>query len=278
MLFRSGGISATTISGGTFYGDGSNLTNIDNIYTVDGALLSNRIVDLSGNTLSLKRSSNINDSFLNGVDSSGNTLFEIRSVYHPIEPSLKSLYFGNNSGKVSISNYANTAFGSDALSSVTTGIRNTVFGARSLSALVNGSFNTSIGELAAPVFTGGTGSSGNDNIFIGNGAALKTLTGRYNVIIGTNSYQNNLSGDNNTIIGKGAGSISPTNSSGNVFIGTFAGRFESGSNLLYIDNSSTSTPLIYGDFANDLLRFNGKVGVNIQPSTYQFDEIGRAHV
>ncbi len=62
-LTVNGTLSATTISGGTFYGDGSNLTNIDNIYTVDGSLQSNRVVDLSGNTLSLKLGSNINDSF-----------------------------------------------------------------------------------------------------------------------------------------------------------------------------------------------------------------------
>jgi hypothetical protein len=40
-------ISATTISGGTLYGDGSNLTNVDNIYNIDGSLQSNRIVDLN---------------------------------------------------------------------------------------------------------------------------------------------------------------------------------------------------------------------------------------
>ena len=43
----------------------------------------------------------------------------------------------------------------------------------------------------------------------------------------------------------------------NVFLGVSAGLFETGSNKLYIDSSSTSSPLIYGDFDADLLRING---------------------
>jgi hypothetical protein len=284
-------LSATTISGGTFYGDGSNLTNIDNIYTVDGSLQSNRIIDLSGNTLSLKLGSNINDSFLNGIDSSGNTIFELRGTYSTVEtPISPSLYFGLNSGKNAIATYANTAFGSNALSTVTTGFRNTAIGDRALMSLINGKFNIAIGENVATSFTGGTGITGDDNIFIGNGVALDKTTGRYNVIIGTNSFQFNKTGDNNTIYGKSAGALNQsgsdnvyigyrsgrngTTSSGNVFIGTNSGRLETGSNLLYIDNTDTSTPLIWGDFTNDYLRFNAKVGVNVLNSTYQFDVNG----
>jgi len=50
-LFDS--ISGNTFSGGTYYGDGSNLTGIDssNIYTSDGSLTGNRTVNLTGNTL-----------------------------------------------------------------------------------------------------------------------------------------------------------------------------------------------------------------------------------
>jgi len=38
------------------------------------------------------------------------------------------------------------------------------------------------------------------------------------------------------------------------FIGYQSGFNESGSNKLYIDNSNTTTPLIYGDFSKDSLR------------------------
>ncbi len=269
-------ISATTISGGTLYGDGSNLTNIDNIYTVDGYLLSNRIVDLSGNTLSLRRTSNINDRFLNGLDESGNILFEIRSsITNPAELEFANLFIGKNAGRISTSNVrTNLVVGNTSMTGITSGVKNTVFGNNSLTKLIRGSFNSIIGDTVAINFTGATtGTFGDDNVFIGNGSALNQLTGRNNVYIGTNTRQNATSGDGNTIVGKNAGFNNITGSN-NVFIGLNAGRNETGSNLLYIENTTSSTPLIYGDFANDLLRFNGKVGVNVLPGTFQFDVNG----
>jgi hypothetical protein len=35
-------------------------------------------------------------------------------------------------------------------------------------------------------------------------------------------------------------------------LGILAGSQETGSNKLYIDNTNTTTPLIYGDFSSDL--------------------------
>lgn len=52
-IATTGTISATTFSGGSYYGDGSNLTNISNLYSVNGSLQSNRTVNLSGFTLNL---------------------------------------------------------------------------------------------------------------------------------------------------------------------------------------------------------------------------------
>ncbi|WP_425509582.1 hypothetical protein, partial [Xanthovirga aplysinae] len=60
--------------------------------------------------------------------------------------------------------------------------------------------------------------------------------------------------------------------SSNVFIGYAAGWFETGSNKLYIANDATSTPLIYGDFANKTLTFNGLAGMGIA------DPLARLHV
>lgn len=51
-------ISATTISGDTLYGDGSNLTNIPNIYNIDGSLTDERTVTLNGNSVTFKNESN----------------------------------------------------------------------------------------------------------------------------------------------------------------------------------------------------------------------------
>ncbi len=58
------------------------------------------------------------------------------------------------------------------------------------------------------------------------------------------------------MIGQSAGYLGTTGSN-NVMIGYQAGYSETGSNKLYIDNSNTTSPLIYGDFANDELTING---------------------
>ena len=49
--------------------------------------------------------------------------------------------------------------------------------------------------------------------------------------------------------------------SGNVFLGYEAGADETGSNKLYIDNSNTTTPLVYGDFSDNQLTINGSVNI-----------------
>ncbi len=46
-----------------------------------------------------------------------------------------------------------------------------------------------------------------------------------------------------------------------VFIGFEAGYNETGSNKLYIENSNSTTPLIYGEFDNDLVKVNGQLEV-----------------
>ncbi|MBL7670390.1 MAG: hypothetical protein JNM39_07875 [Bdellovibrionaceae bacterium] len=75
------------------------------------------------------------------------------------------------------------------------------------------------------------------NTFLGSGAGASVTTGSRNVYIGANAGYNNLIGEDN------------------VFIGHYAGENETGSNKLYIANTNTTDPLIYGDFAS------GKVGI-----------------
>ena len=45
--------------------------------------------------------------------------------------------------------------------------------------------------------------------------------------------------------------------SGNVFLGSNSGYFESGNNKLYIHNDNSGSPLVYGEFDNRLIRVNG---------------------
>lgn len=84
-------------------------------------------------------------------------------------------------------------------------------------------------------------------------------TSNSNTFIGAQTGFSIVSGQGNTFLGFNSGYLNT--GSGNVFLGRQAGYGETGSNLLYIDNSNTSTPLIWGDFANDQLRLNGRVGI-----------------
>lgn len=88
------------------------------------------------------------------------------------------------------------------------------------------------------------------------------------------SAGNNNNGWYNVNLGHGAGAFATANhtvaigqdagangtatwNNGSVFIGNQAGQNETGEAKLYIDNSNTDFPLIYGDFAADYIRFNG---------------------
>jgi len=68
-------------------------------------------------------------------------------------------------------------------------------------------------------------------------------SGNGNIGIGTYSGYNNTAG------------------SYNVFLGYGAGYNETGSNKLYIENSYTTTPLIYGEFDNNIHRVSGEFQV-----------------
>lgn len=120
---------------------------------------------------------------------------------------------------------------------------------------LSNNFNTFVGY-----FTGKAITTGNDNTAYGAGALESNTTGAYNTAIGRLAGLNNLTGSNNTLLGGAAGYNST--GSGNVFVGREAGFGQTGSNLLFIDNSNTSSPLIYGEFDNNLLRVNGTLNIN----------------
>lgn len=89
------------------------------------------------------------------------------------------------------------------------------------------------------------------NTMIGYKTGQNSAAGQGNVYIGSLTAQH-ATGSRNTYIGTGAGPVS--SGSGNVFIG-YNARL-SGDNKLAIDNSGTTTPLIYGDFASDQIGIN----------------------
>jgi hypothetical protein len=78
----------------------------------------------------------------------------------------------------------------------------------------------------------------------------ENTTGSFNVAVGSDTLRDNTAGSNN------------------IFIGRQAGYNETGSNKLYIENSNSATPLIYGDFLTD------RVGINKNNPTSALDVNG----
>ena len=79
-------------------------------------------------------------------------------------------------------------------------------------------------------------------------------------MVGDRAGYTNTTGTNNTILGSYAG-FRLVSGSGNVFLGRQAGYYETKSNKLYIDNTANRKPLIYGDFASNVVTINGKLGM-----------------
>lgn len=121
-------------------------------------------------------------------------------------------------------------------------------------ALTSGDYNIIAGYSA-----GGGISTGTGNIAIGYFAGDATTTGDSNVYVGFRGGDFSVNGnhDRNVVIGAGAGTGSG-GGDGNVFLGHMAGPTGSSpNNTLYIDNSQSNTPLIFGDFSNDYVLING---------------------
>lgn len=153
------------------------------------------------------------------------------------------------------------------------GFGNTALGSMALMTLTSGSYNTALGNHCGTNFT-----TGNDNIFIGQAGAYGIISGNYNVVIGDNTIEynaptnmnyntivgfgagRNSTGSNNTLLGEYAGRYAT--GSGNIFLGLQAGYNEAGSNKLYISNSSTPIPLVYGEFDNQRAVINGSLSIN----------------
>lgn len=195
-------------------------------------------------------------------------------------------FFGNTNFGLGIGSLANGAkftggynfaLGTNSLNSLTSGTANAGLGASTLRRLTSGSYNTAIGYFSGYSLTTGNSNTvigqsslvnattGYANSAIGVNTLYKLTTGYINVAIGSGSLYSLTTGFNNVGIGFNAGYYNQTGS-GNIFIGYFAGANETGSNKLYIANSNTTNPLIYGEFDNSYLKVNGEL--NITGDTY----------
>ena len=224
-----------------------------------------------------------------------------------------NVYIGNLAGR-NCSGSSNVMIGNEAGEQLVTGQMNVFIGDQvARAAGLDADENTIIGYQA------GTLTTGDFNVFVGRSAGLLN-SGNRNVCVGNNTLANGASGQsNNTCIGHTAGEASSVGSgntllgysagyslsgsdnlflgynaggnaegSKNVFIGYYVGWNAITSNKLYIDYENTTTPLIWGDFAVNTLRFNAVVGVGRAPSTsyglyvdggasYEMRVVGDAH-
>jgi len=111
----------------------------------------------------------------------------------------------------------NTAEGTNALFSLTTGIRNTADGSKALRSNATGSSNTADGAFALTSNTTGSANNatgvsalfsnttGQQNSAIGDATMLFNTTGSFNTADGVTSLQNNTTGNFNTALGNFAG-------------------------------------------------------------------------
>ena len=168
-----------------------------------------------------------------------------------------SVFVGNGAGEFDDGANYSTVLGVEAGRDHTSGFGNTLLGYQAGRKNVSGGYNTFIGLSA-----GDSDTTGLFNTFIG-AKSGQSLNGNKNLIIGFDAARLKTSGSENTIIGTEAG-LQNTGGSRNVFIGHRAGLFATGSDKLYIDNSGTTTPLIYGEFNTDVLTINGSLKISDQ--------------
>jgi len=125
------------------------------------------------------------------------------------------------------------------------------------------------------MYAGYGNTTGERNTCIGSYAGYLNTTGVRNLYLGSAAGYANTTGSANTYLGYYAGRYST--GSGNVFIGYRAGHDAlTGSNMLFIENSDTKNPLIFGRFDTDIVSIYGKLGIGKNPATYPIEVTGGA--
>ncbi len=184
----------------------------------------------------------------------------------PITADTKSIAIGLNVLEATqVSAASNIAIGFEAQKDVTVGGVNIAIGQQALWRNQSGSANTAIGMESLNLL-GSTGAAPEWNVGLGRFAGGNLQEGNHNIALGSNALIILQTGSYNT----GVGSRSGTGffkGNGNIFIGYEAGPEPSlgpqtFSNRLYINNTSSYTPLIYGEFDNEFIKINGELYVS----------------
>ena len=165
----------------------------------------------------------------------------------------RNVFIGTVSGKDNTSGNNNVGLGYFSLTNITGGTENVGIGSQAMEDLTTGIRNVAIGREAMANLV-----SSPNNVAMGYQAMRISTNGTENTMIGHEAGEFNDE-DRNVFLGYRAGYNS--GGSSNVFLGYRAGESEGDNNRLYIDNSSTSTPLIYGEFDNNFVQINGSQAV-----------------
>jgi len=200
-----------------------------------------------------------------------NTAIGYRSQALATSSGIRNTSVGADTLQTGDPTYDNVAIGYGALNqyggSYTTGV-----GSYALySSDFNASYNTGLGYSAL------SASKGTANTGIGSQSLKNIIAGTNSTAVGANALYTVISGGTNTAVGSSA--LYTTTGSGNVALGYFAGKYETGSNAFYIDNQNRtdtagdkSKALLYGTFnataSNQTLAINagtvttiGNVGI-----------------
>jgi hypothetical protein len=220
------------------------------------------------------------------LNTSNTNIFIGTSAGYSNTTAFGSVIIGDNAGYYN-NGFRNIFIGRQAGESNTSGYDNVNIGAFSGQEPVDGSYNTFVGTESGQFGTTGSNnaffghragyvSNGSNNVVVGDLAGSNdqmytnpASTFSNSVFVGTSSGSKQQSGAGNTYLGTYAGRNNLTGT-GNVFIGNQAGQLELGGNKLYISNTSTTTPLIYGEFSNgdpafQKVRINGKLEIATVP-------------
>ncbi len=174
----------------------------------------------------------------------------------------RNTFLGMHAGQENTSAHDNAFVGYFAGLNNTTGTRNSFLGMGAGKENRDGDDNTYIGVEA-----GKNNAEGKGNTFVGSKSGTNSKSNA-NTFIGFETGTSNADGYENVFIGEMAGRFAT--GSGNVFIGHNAGYDELGNDQLFIDNSGTETPLIWGDFKSN------RAGINRVATTNTLEVGGNA--
>jgi hypothetical protein len=195
--------------------------------------------------------------------------------YKPAANDGYNVFLGENAGNftmggaTSYNGSYNFGIGTDALQALTTGSYNVAIGATAMKLSQTAANCIAIGSSALY-----NDLSGQSDIAIGRLAMLTCTAGWENVAVGYSALYSLATTHYNTAIGTSAG-YSCTGSS-SVFIGYKAGYSETSGSRLYISNSNTTTPLIYGNFTTGTLKFHSVGGATADTSVVTLENLSNA--